>query len=187
MFLYYNKYIIKYERGDYMLKPEISALINDQINKELFSAYLYLHMANYYTFENLSGFANWFNVQVQEELAHVRFFIQYLQDNGEPVSLKTIDADTTEFQNFLEPLQLALEHERLVTESIENIYAHALEKKDFRTTQFLDWFIKEQGEEEKNAEDLVKKFELFAADGKGLYLLDTELAARTFVQPTLVI
>lgn len=170
-----------------MLKPEITTLINDQINKELFSSYLYLHIANYYTLENLSGFANWFNVQVQEELAHAKLFIQYLQDHGEPISLKAIDVDTTEFKDFLEPLKLALKHERLVTASIENIYAQALEKRDFRTTQFLDWFIKEQGEEEKNTEDLVKKFELFAADGKGLYLLDTELATRTFVQPTIAI
>ena len=170
-----------------MLKPEIAILINDQINKELFSSYLYLHMANYYTLENLSGFANWFNVQVQEELAHARFFIQYLQDHGEVVSLKTIDADTTEFKNFVEPLKLALKHERLVTASIENIYAHALEQRDFRTTQFLDWFIKEQGEEEKSTEDLLKKFELFASDGKGLYLLDTELSTRTFVEPTMTI
>lgn len=170
-----------------MLKPEITHLINEQINKELFSSYLYLHIANYYTLENLSGFANWFNVQVEEELAHARLFIQYLQDHGEAVSLQPIDADTTVFKDFIEPLKLALAHERLVTASIENIYAQALEKRDFRTTQFLDWFIKEQGEEEKNTEDLVKKFELFAADGKGLYLLDTELATRTFVQPTLTI
>lgn len=168
-----------------MLKPEISTLINDQINKELFSTYLYLHIANYYTYENLLGFANWFNVQVQEELAHVRFFIQYLQDNGEPVSLNAVEADNTVFQNFIAPLHLALKHEQSVTASIENIYAVALEKKDFRTTQFLDWFIKEQAEEEKNTEDLVKRFQLFATDGKGLYLLDTELAARTFIQPTL--
>ena len=170
-----------------MLKPEISTLINDQINKELFSTYLYLHISNYYTFENLLGFANWFNVQVQEELAHVRFFIQYLQDNGEPVSLKSVEADNTVFQNFIDPLYLALKHEQSVTASIENIYATALEKKDFRTTQFLDWFIKEQAEEEKNTEDLVKKFELFATDGRGLYLLDTELATRTFIQPSLTI
>ena len=82
-------------------------------------------------------------------------------------------------------MHLALKHEQSVTASIENIYAVALEKKDFRTTQFLDWFIKEQAEEEKNTEDLVKRFQLFATDGKGLYLLDTELAARTFIQPSL--
>ena len=168
-----------------MLKPEISALINEQINKELFSSYLYLNISNYYTYKNLLGFANWFNVQVQEELAHANFFIQYLQDNGEAVSLKAIEADSTVFENFIDPLNHTLQHEQTVTASIENIYALALEKKDFRTTQFLDWFIKEQAEEEKNADDLIKKFELFAMDGKGLYLLDTELAARTFVPPTM--
>ena len=168
-----------------MLKPEISTLINDQINKELFSSYLYLNISNYYTYKNLSGFANWFNVQAQEELAHANFFIQYLQDNGEAVSLKSIKADSTVFENFIDPLNYTLQHEQTVTASIENIYALALEKKDFRTTQFLDWFIREQAEEEKTADDLIKKFELFAIDGKGLYLLDTELAARTFVPPTM--
>lgn len=92
-----------------------------------------------------------------------------------------------QFSDFDEPLLETLAHERFVTDSINTIYAVALENRDFRTTQFLDWFIKEQGEEEQNADELIKKYELFGKDGKGLYLLDSELAARVYAPPSLVI
>lgn len=170
-----------------MLNEKIVTLINEQINKELFSEYLYLDMANYYIANNLNGFGNWFNVQVQEERSHAMLFIKYLQNNGDDVVLGDIKASTTKFTDLAEPLKASLEHERLITDSIHNIYAAALELKDYRTTQFLDWFIKEQGEEEQNADDLVKKYELFGKDGKGLYLLDSELAARVYNPPSLVI
>lgn len=170
-----------------MLNIKVIKLLNEQINKELFSAYFYLDIANYYISKNLNGFGNWFNVQEQEERAHAMLFVKYLQNNGVEVELDDIKALKTKFNDFNEPLTATLEHEIFVTDSINNIYAVALENKDFRTTQFLDWFIKEQGEEEQNADDLIKKYDLFAKDGKGLYLLDTELAARIFTPPSLVI
>jgi ferritin len=170
-----------------MLNAEVSKLINEQINKELFSAYLYLGTANYYIDQNLNGFGNWFNVQVKEELDHVMLFMKYLQNNGERVCLETINASDKSFSNLEEPLVASLEHERFVSASIDNIYAVALEKKEFKTLQFLDWFIKEQVEEEKNSDDLIKKYNLFGKDGKGLYLLDTELAARVYTVPSLVL
>lgn len=170
-----------------MLNQEIVKLINQQINKEFFSAYFYLDIANYYISENLNGFGNWFNIQAQEERDHALLFIKYLQNNGEQVVLSAIQPNQENFTSFDIPLIKTFEHEQSVTKSIENIYAVAFENKDFRTVQFLDWFIKEQGEEEKNTDDLIKKYELFAKDGKGLYLLDTELASRVYAAPSLVI
>ena len=170
-----------------MLNKEVAALLNEQINKELYSAYLYLDMANYYADEGLNGFENWFYVQAQEERDHAILFRTYLINNDEKVTLGAIAAPDIPFPDFKSPLTTALEHEQYVTASIHNIYAAAGQQKDFRTMQFLDWFVKEQGEEEKNATDLIKKFELFAGDPKGLYLMDQELAARMYVAPSLVL
>lgn len=170
-----------------MLNQEIIKLINQQINKEFFSAYFYLSIANYYIDENLNGFGNWFNIQAQEEKDHALLFMKYLQNNNGQVVLTSIESNQEKFTSFDMPLIKTLKHEQSVTKSIENIYAIAFENKDFRTVQFLDWFIKEQGEEEKNADDLLKKYELFGKDGKGLYLLDTELASRVYIAPSLVL
>lgn len=170
-----------------MLSKQIVKLINDQINKEFYSAYFYLDIANYYMDKNLEGFANWFNVQAQEEQAHAMLFLSYLQNNGEQVVLQDIKCNHKLFTDYKEPLIETLRHEQTVTASIHTIYATAFENKEFRTTQFLEWFIKEQGEEEKNAEDLIKKYELFGQDGKGLYFLNQELATRVYVPPTLVL
>lgn len=170
-----------------MCNQEIVHLINQQINKEFFSAYFYLDIANYYIAENLNGFGNWFNIQAQEERDHALLFINYLQNNNGQVILTSIEPNQEKFTSFDMPLIKTLEHEQSVTKSIENIYAVAFENRDFRTVQFLDWFIKEQGEEEKNADELLKKYELFGKDGKGLYLLDTELASRVYVAPSLVL
>jgi len=170
-----------------MLNKASVKLINEQINKEFFSAYFYLEIANYYISKNLNGFGNWFNVQAQEERDHAMLFLKYLQNNGEDVILEDIKAAKSDFADFNAPLLATLEHERFITDSINNIYAVSLENRDFRTVQFLDWFIKEQGEEEQNSEDLIKKYELFGKDGKGLYLLDSDLAARVYAPPSLVI
>ncbi len=170
-----------------MLTKEVSALLNEQINKEFYSAYLYLAISNYYTDEGLDGFANWFYVQAQEERDHAMLFRTYLQNNGHRVTFSAIDAPDAEFDNYKKPLVTSLAHEQKVTASINNIYAAALEARDYRTIEFLNWFIKEQGEEEKNATDLIRKFELFGDDPKSLYLLDQELGARVYAAPTLVL
>lgn len=154
---------------------------------EWFSAYLYLDIYNYYIDQNLNGFGNWFYVQTQEERDHAMLFIKYLQNNSEKVILQDVKASNTVYHDFREPAKTAFEHEKLVTQSIHQIYAVAYELKDFRTMQFLDWFVKEQGEEEKNTEDIVKRYDLFGSDSKGLYLLDTELATRIYAPPSLVI
>ncbi len=170
-----------------MLNQEVVTLLNEQINKEFYSAYLYMGMANYFSEQNLNGFENWFFVQLQEERDHALLFRQYLLNNSESVNLTAIAAPDKKYENFREPLVLALEHEQFVTASINNIYEAAYKNKDFRTMQFLDWFIKEQGEEEKNADDNIKKYDLFAGDPKGLYMLDNELKARIYTAPSLIL
>lgn len=170
-----------------MLKEKISKLINEQINKELYSAYLYLDMSNYYIEKGLNGFGNWFKVQYQEETDHALLFMQYLQNNGEKVALTEIKGPDVNFTSNLSPLEEALKHEHFVTDSINNIYEAASKEKDYRTMQLLDWFIKEQGEEEKNVEDLILKYNLFGVDAKGLYMLNSELATRTYAPPSLVL
>lgn len=170
-----------------MLNQEIAKLLNEQINKEFYSAYLYLDIANYYADQTLNGFENWFFIQTQEERDHALLFRQYLLDNGGTVTLTEIAGLNEKYNDFREPLVKAFEHEQYVTASINKIYEAAYKISDFRTMQFLDWFIKEQGEEEKNAEDNIKKFDLFAGDPKGLYMLDSEMKARVYAPPSLVL
>lgn len=181
-------YVIIIERGYLtMLNEKVAELLNTQINKEFYSAYLYLAYANYFSDEGLDGFANWYNVQAQEERDHAMLIRQYMQNNDAPITFDVIDKPETEFKNHLEVLEAGLAHERYVTGLINNIYAAAYDVKDFRTMQFLDWFVKEQGEEETNATDLIKKMKMFGSDPKSLYLLDQELAARTYAAPSLVL
>lgn len=170
-----------------MLNKEVAKLLNEQITKEFYSAYLYMDMANYYSEQSLGGFENWFFVQMQEERDHALLFRQFILNNGEEVNLEAIDAPTKNYSNFRDPLVMAYEHEQIVTASINNIYDVAYQVKDFKTMQFLDWFLKEQVEEEKNADDNVKKYDLFASDPKGLYLLDSELKTRMYNPPSLVL
>lgn len=169
-----------------MLQEKVVKLLNAQINKEFFSAYLYLDMANYYAKEGLSGFENWFVIQAQEERDHAMLFRQYLLNNGHEVKLEAIADPSRSYKNYKEPLEAALEHERYVTDSINKIYDAAVEVKDYRTRQFLDWFVKEQGEEEMNAEDNIRKFEL-AGDGKGLFMVDQHFQGRVYTAPSLVL
>lgn len=170
-----------------MLDKKIVNLINSQINKEFYSSFFYLDIANYYIDASLNGFANWFNIQTQEEYAHAMLFVQYLQLNGETVVLDTIEKPTLKFTDYKKPLMAAYDHELLVTRWINEIYAAAYEIKDFKTMQFLDWFVKEQAEEEQNVDELCKRFDLFGGDSRGLYMLDQELAGRVYTPPTLVV
>ena len=170
-----------------MLNKNLVTLLNNQVNMEWYSAYFYLDIYSYYADRNLNGFGNWFYVQTQEERDHAMLFVKYLLNNNEKVILQDVKAPNMPFHDFREPANGAFEHEKKVTASINNIYASAYEQKDFRTMQFLDWFVKEQGEEEKNTEDIVKRYDLFGNDAKGLYLLDAELAARVYVPASLVI
>ncbi len=170
-----------------MLDAKVIELLNDQINKEFYSAYLYLDFANYYIDNDLDGFGNWYTIQAQEERDHALLFLKYLQSNGVKVELKPIDKPSEVFENHLDPLLAGAKHERYVTSLIHAIYDVAYSVKDFRTMQFLDWFVKEQLEEEENADKLVNKYKLFGDDPKSLYLLDQELAGRVYSAPSLVL
>ena len=170
-----------------MLDKKVIELLNDQINKEFYSAYLYLDIANYYTELDLDGFANWYLIQAQEERDHAMLFLRYLQSNGIPVELKAIDKPGEVFDTPLAPLEAGAKHERYVSALIHAIYEAAYDVRDFRTMQFLDWFVKEQGEEETNANDMITKMELFGEDPKSLYMLNQELLARVYSAPSLVL
>lgn len=170
-----------------MLSQKVVELLNQQINKEFYSAYLYLDFSNYYDDLGLDGFANWYKIQAQEERDHAMLFLQYLQNNGERVVLEAIAKPAVELTSAKAVLAEGLKHEQYVTSLIHAIYDAAYSDKDFRTMQFLDWFVKEQGEEETNADNLVKKFELFGDDPKSLYMLDSELGGRVYSAPSLVL
>ncbi len=167
-----------------MLEKNIAELLNDQINKELYSAYLYLDFANYFEDEGLDGFAHWYEIQAQEERDHAFMIRRYLLDNGHRVTFGAIAKPDKVFKTHLDPLEAGLEHEKYVTSLITAIYTAAFAAKDFKTMQFLDWFVKEQGEEEKNADDLIKKMKLFGSEPKGLYMLNQELSARVYTPAT---
>ncbi len=169
------------------MNAKVHELLNEQINKEFYSAYLYLDFSNYFKARGLDGFANWYKIQAEEERDHAMLFYTYLQNESMPVTLEAIAKPDKEIKADMDVLLAGLAHEKLVTESINTIYAAAYEARDFRTMQFLDWFVKEQGEEETNATDLITKMELFGSDPRGLYLLNQELAARVYSAPSLVL
>ncbi len=169
------------------MDKKVHQLLNEQINKEFYSAYLYLDFSNYFKAANLDGFANWYMIQAQEERDHAMLFYTYLQNEGMPVTLDAIAKPDKVFSEHIQVLQAGLTHEKYVTSLINDIYAAAYDVRDFRTMQFLDWFVKEQGEEETNANDLIAKMQLFGSDPRGLYLLNQELAARVYTAPSLVL
>ena len=169
------------------MNAKVHELLNQQINKELYSAYLYLDFSNYFKAAGLDGFANWYMIQAQEERDHAMLFYTYLQNESCKVTLEAIAKPDKTFEAHIDVLKAGLEHEKYVTSLINDIYGAAYEVRDFRTMQFLDWFVKEQGEEETNATDLITKMELFGNDPRGLYLLNQELAARVYSAPSLVL
>lgn len=169
------------------MNQTVYTLLNEQINKELYSAYLYLDFSNYFKAAGLDGFANWYRIQAQEERDHAMLFYTYLQNENQKVTLEAIAKPDKACSCHMDVLKAGLEHEHYVTSLINAIYSAAYDVRDFRTMQFLDWFVKEQGEEETNANDLISKMELFGSDPRGLYLLNQELAARVYSAPSLVL
>jgi ferritin dps family protein len=167
------------------LDTNVGNILNQQINKEFYSAYLYLTFADFYEEQGLKGFANWYVIQSQEELAHARILRRYLLDNDWTPTMEAIAKPDLTFSKVVEPIKAAYEHEQFITASINECYAVAQKANDFRTMQLLDWYVKEQGEEEANAADLLKAVELFGGDPKNLYDLDRENAARVYVAPTM--
>lgn len=161
-----------------MMNEKVAKLLTDQVNKEFYSGYLYLAFANYYQQASLDGFAHWFEEQAREEWGHALKFFKYLQDNNVKFKLEAIAAPQADFTDFRQPLAAALKHEEYVTGLINAIYSQAREVDDYRCCQFLEWFIAEQGEEEKTVSDLLGKYDLLQGDPRGIYLMDAELKGR---------
>ena len=169
------------------MNEKIAFLLNQQINKEFYSAYLYLDMSNYYDELDLNGYANYYMVQAQEERDHALLFMQYMQSIGLKVTLEAIDKPDKVFNSILDPLEIAAEHERYVSALINDIYHECHEARDYRTLKFLDWFVDEQREEEDSADSMVSRYKLFGQDPRGLYLLDQEYAGRVYTAPSLTL
>lgn len=166
------------------MDQKVYELINDQINKELYSAYLYLTFADYYADAGLDGYANFYEIQAQEERDHALIFRKYLLENDCKPEMKAIEKPDKIFSNYMEPLKAGLEHEQYVTSLINDIYAAADQAHDYRTMQFLKWFIDEQMEEEDTARDMITKMELFGEDRHSLFELNKEYLARIYNVPS---
>ncbi|MDR2587017.1 MAG: ferritin [Coriobacteriales bacterium] len=165
-----------------MFDPKVEKLLNEQVVAEMYSANLYLSMSAWFREKSLDGYANWFYVQYKEEMDHALIIYNFILNAGGTVTLGGIDAPPTEFKGIREILAESLAHERLVTSLIYAINEAALGVKDYKTVQFLDWFIQEQVEEEDNASTNLSRYDLFGADPKGLFSLDEELGARGYTQ-----
>ncbi len=163
-----------------MLSKKLHDAINEQINAELWSAYLYLSMSMDAEAKGQKGVANWFFIQFQEEQDHARILMNYLNSRDAKVELKPIAEVTTEWASPLEMFRDTLEHEKVVTSLIHNLAAIAAEDKDFASSNMLVWFIDEQVEEEESARDMIQACEAVEGNKFGLYMLDKELAARTY-------
>lgn len=166
-----------------MIKEKVVKAINEQINAEYYSAFLYLSMSAYCEAENLSGFANWMNVQFQEEQFHAMKFLNYVNERGGRVELETIEKPKLNWNSIVEVFEDTLAHERLVTEKINNLMDIALAKSDHATASFLRWYIDEQVEEESTAESILNQLKRINGEGNGVLMLDRELAARVFTPP----
>lgn len=161
-----------------MISTVMQQAINEQINKELYSSYLYLSMAAYFQGQNLPGFAKWMYVQTGEEREHGMKFYEYLVDRGAKVELKAIAAPATVWNSSLDAFKEVQKHEAFVTASINALYELALGEKDYPSQILLQWFISEQVEEEKNAAEIVQQLELIDAKGTAVLMLDHQLGKR---------
>jgi ferritin len=167
-----------------MIKEQMEKAINDQMNAELYSAYLYFSMAAYFDSVNLKGFSSWMRVQAMEEQAHTKKFYDYLTSRGGRVVLSEIAAPPSEWTTPLAAFEHALEHEQMVTGRINDLVDLSIELKDHATNSFLKWYVDEQVEEEESADEVIQSLKLNENNPGGLFIIDKELAARTFVPPT---
>jgi ferritin len=169
---------IRLNYGGEMIEKKLEKIINDQINKELYSEYLYLSMAAYLYGIDLDGFAHWFEIQAQEEHQHAMKFFRFLIDRGGRVKLESIDKPQVEFKSVEEVCQLTLSHEEKVTASINNMMDMARESKDYPMISMLNWFVDEQVEEEATASRLLNRVKMLSDAKQSLFILDKELAQR---------
>ena len=163
-----------------MFNKKIETAINDQINAELWSAYLYLSMSAYCYDNGYNGVANWYQVQFKEEQDHAMILCNYVISRGGRVTLKPIEAVPTQWDSLLNSFEETLKHERIVTGLINDLYTLALQESDYATQSMLKWFIDEQVEEEETALDIINNLKMIKDNGYGLYMLDKELSGRTY-------
>jgi len=161
-----------------MISEKMQEAINDQIQAEFYSAYMYLSMSAYFECRNLPGFAKWLRVQFQEEQTHALKLYDYLIERDGVVKLQPIQEPPTEWEGNLEAFQAVLEHEQKVTGLINKLYEVALKQKDYAAQVMLQWFINEQVEEEKNAHDIIEQLLLIDARGTAVLMLDHQLGKR---------
>jgi len=161
-----------------MLNEAIQDAINEQIKNELYSAYLYLSMSAYCESANLPGFAHWMREQAKGEVGHAMKLYEFVNDRGGRVLLKAIDQPPIEFRSPLDVFEKTLEHERKVTEMINNLYSLAIQEKDYASQTFLQWFIDEQVEEEKSASQILEQLKMIGESTVPLITLDRQLAQR---------
>ena len=166
-----------------MLSEKLEKSLNDQITFEFYSSYTYLAMAAFCEASDLSGFANFFRVQAKEELDHAMKFYDYVFQKGGRVILGEIEEPQKEYESMIDVFETGLEHERIVTSRIYDITDIATEEREHATISFLKWFIDEQVEEEDNFSSLLKKVKRCVNNPAALYMLDDELANRTYVAP----
>jgi ferritin len=163
-----------------MLSNKLQDALNEQINKEFFSEYLYLSMSAYLQAQDLDGFANYFSVQAQEEHFHAMKLFNFVNDVGGRVKLKAIDSPQTDFNSIIEVFELSLEHEKHITKSIDDLMDVAISENDHAVRSFLQWYVDEQVEEEATASRLITKLKMINGEGHGLLMLDNELGQRKF-------
>ena len=168
-----------------MLSDKMQKELNNQINAEFWSAYLYLSMNAYFEGKNLPGFANWMNIQYQEETTHALKLFKYVYERGESVLLQPIEEVKTAWKDEIEIFQDTLDHERHVTALINNLVNIAIEEKDHATNNVLQWFVSEQVEEEAGVEEILGQLQMLEGNKHGLLMLDRELKQRTFIDETI--
>ncbi len=166
-----------------MISQRMEEAINKQINAEMYSAYLYLSMAQYFESIGLKGFSNWMNVQFQEEQYHAMKFIDYINERGGRVKLTPIEGPKIEWNSPLDVMEDTYKHEQKVTSMINNLMNLAIEEKDHASNNFLQWYVAEQVEEESNDTDIIDKLKIVGDKGNGIFMLDNELSARVFIPP----
>ncbi len=166
-----------------MISKKLQNAINKQINKELYSEYLYLSMAAYLESIGLEGFANFFKVQVLEERFHTMKFFDYVNERGGRVILEAIDRPQIEFKSPVEIFEIAYKHEQYVTKLINELMEVAIKENDHAAKSFLNWYIDEQVEEEASMDKILNQLKMIGGKGQGMLMLDKELAARTFTPP----
>ena len=166
-----------------MLNDKIEKTLNDQVNAEIYSAYLYLSMGAWFTDRGLDGCANWMRVQAQEEMFHAMKFFDFIIERGGRVVLEAIGKPQGDWGSPIEAFEGAYEHEKYITGRINDIAHLAQQEKDNATNNLAQWFVNEQVEEEASVDDLIRKLRLVGPDGPGLFIIDRELKQRVFTPP----